>query len=331
MNRITYPVLMFFIVFTLSGCISFPNTTSATDSLAPLTIDAAPEQIIAWPIIPVVKANPAEFVNLKELFGDAEPNVRKFLQDYLADFNAFQNAAMCNQNPPRPDFYRHFPLILVTAQIHTLTPQQKQNLDNLFLMHNLCYQMNDIFFMLNKPFASNDDLQKAINATNVLHGFLAENPKLNIAAIARRAADDGDPLGSEWHQLFDGMKSLSPVADKWTLSTPDSKPAPCKYGMPLSAAVQNARKDQIFTLAIQTEIPHDGKTPIRLIAQGLPQGFNATLDGNPLTIEVGKSSARILITPEQATGKPQTLAITWKCSLRESQLIFRQPWFVMKK
>ena len=124
------------------------------------------------------------------------------------------------------------------------------------------------------------------------------------------------------------MKPLSPVADEWTLSTQDSKPVPCKYGMPFPSL--KSQNDQAVTLSIKTEIPHDGKTSVRLIAQGFPKGFNATLDGNPLKIEAGTSSARIIITPEQATGKEQTLAISWKCTPHESQLIFRQPWFVMK-
>lgn len=319
---------MTFVIFTLNGCISLQKTASTSGSLAPLTADTTPEQLIAWPIIPVVKANTAESASLKEQFGDAEPAVRKFLQDYLDDFNSYKKTAMHNPTTPRPDFGRHFPHILITAQIRTLTPQQKQNLDNLFLMHNLCCQMNDIFFTLTKPFASNDELLKAIDATNILHNFLAENPKLNVAAIARHEADDGDPLGNEWRRLFNGMKPLSPVADEWTLSTQDSKPVPCKYGMPFPNL--KAHNDQIVTLSIKTEIPHDGKTSIRLIAQGLPKGFNATLDGNPLKIEAGTVSARIFITPEQATGETQTLAISWKNTLHISQLIFRQPWFVMK-
>ena len=333
MKRIIYSLLTFFIIFALFGCISIQKMDSAPDgALVPLTADASPEQIIAWPIIPVAKPNPSVPINLKEQFGDAEPAVRKFLHDYLDDFNNYRKETMRTPSPTRPDFYRHFPLVVITAQIRTLTQQQKKNLDNLFLMHNLCCRMDDIFFMLAKPFASTDELLKAIDATAAFHNFLAKNPNLNLPAIVKRETDDGDPLGKEWHRLFDGMKPLSPVIDEWTLSMQGSKPVPCKYGMPFPTGTRplKAQKDQIVTLAIQTEIPHDGKTSVRLIAQGLPKGFNATLDGNQLTIEAGKSSTRIIITPEQATGKTQTLSISWKCSMHESQLIFRQPWFVMK-
>ncbi|MBR6057721.1 MAG: hypothetical protein IKP58_06085 [Victivallales bacterium] len=328
MKRITFSFLAIFVIFALNGCISFQNTDSASSSLAPLTANATPEQIIAWPIIPVVKLNPTESINLKELFGDAEPAVSKFLHDYLDDFDNYQKAARRSPNPPRPDFYRHFPLIVITAQLRTLTPQQRKNLDNLFLMHNLCCRMNDVFFMFTKPFDSTDELLKAVDAASVLHKFIAENANLNLPAIAKREDDDGDPLGREWHCLFDGMKPLSPIADEWTISAQDSKSVPCKYGMPFPNL--QVQSDQIVTLSIKTEIPHDGRTSIRLIAQGLPKGFYATLDGNPLKIEAGTASARIIIMPEQATGKTQTLAISWKSTLYKSQLIFRQPWFVMK-
>ena len=89
-------------------------------------------------------------------------------------------------------------------------------------------------------------------------------------------------------------------------------------------------EDKLMTLSVQMEIPHDGKTPIYLVGHGLPKGFTMKLDGVPLTPDAGTVSARITIPPQMITGKPQTLAISWKSNLHENKRIFRQFWFVMK-
>ena len=91
-----------------------------------------------------------------------------------------------------------------------------------------------------------------------------------------------------------------------------------------------ATEGDLLTLSILTKVPHDRKTPVHLVAQGLPEGFTVKLDDVALTIEAGKTSARITIPPQIITGEPQTLAISWKCNLHENARIFRQLWFVMK-
>ena len=78
---------------------------------------------------------------------------------------------------------------------------------------------------------------------------------------------------------------------------------------------------------------YEGHIPCELCFQALddlPEGFTVKLDDVALTIEAGKTSARITIPPQIITGEPQTLAISWKCNLHENARIFRQLWFVMK-
>ncbi|MBR5080432.1 MAG: hypothetical protein IKX30_16965 [Victivallales bacterium] len=327
------------IIFTLSavcilcGCITSRQPRPEAATLAPLKTDMAAEQVIAWPVIPVVRLQNGQTDDLHEQFGDAEPAVRVFLQACMVDYDAYQNALKHDKKADKPDFARHFPNLLKNASIQTLSPLHKKNLDELMLMHNLCCQMNDIFFLLAEPRKTTDDLQKAIKAATSLQNLLASSPKLTIPSVMQRAADDGDVLGTEWLKLFDGMMPLSPVADEWTIATEKmEKPLPCRYGrlFPTDSAASKPTEDDLLTLSIQTKVPHDGKTPVHLVAQGLPEGFTVKLDDVALTIEAGKTSARITIPPQIITGEPQTLAISWKCNLHENARICRQLWFVMK-
>lgn len=293
----------------------------------------AAEQVIAWPVIPVVRLQEGQPDDLLEQFGDAEPAVRVFLQACMTDYDAYQNALKHNAKMDKPDFARHFPNLLKNASIATLSPLHKKNLDELMLMHNLCCKMNDIFFLLTEPLKSTDDLQNAIKAATGLQNLLASSPKMTIPSVMQRATDDGDVLGTEWLKLFDGMTPLSPMADEWTIATEKTeKPLPCRYGrlFPTDSATMKATEGDLLTLSILTKVPHDRKTPVHLVAQGLPEGFTVKLDDVALTIEAGKTSARITIPPQIITGEPQTLAISWKCNLHENARIFRQLWFVMK-
>ncbi len=303
--------------------------------LAPLKPNMTSEQIVAWPVIPVVRLQDGQSDDLHEQFGDAELAVRTFLHACMKDYNAYQKALRHDAKVNKPDFAKHFPNLIKNASIATLSPLHKKNLDELMLMHNLCCQMNDIFFMLAEPHKSTDDLQNAIKATISLHNLLATSPKMTIPPVMQRAADDGDVLGTEWLKLFDGMTPLSPVADEWTITTEKTeKPLPCRYGrsfpMDSTALKPTETESDLLTLSIQTKIPHDGKTPVHLVAQGLPEGFTVKLDDVALSVETGKASARITIPPQIITGEPQTLAISWKCNLHETTRIFRQLWFVMK-
>lgn len=320
-----------FAVFLLNGCVSGRPPSNAKD-FAPLSPDATPEQLIAWPLIPVVMQTDGQKIDLEEQFGYATPAVRAFLKANLDDFTRFRHESRRSSDAARPDLRRHLPDILAAATIQTLTPSHKKNLDRLFLMHNLCCQMNDVFFLLAAPHETTDALQKAIKAATDLQQFMASSPKFTIPAVTARLADDGDPLGTEWIRLFDGMTPLSAIPDEWTIASPQGVALPCKYGrsFPTGNDGLKAQKDDTLTLSIQTTLPHDGKTTVFLIAQGIPPGFEITLDEKPLTIEIRKSSARITIPAEQITGKPQSLAISWKCNLHEAKCIFRQPWFVMK-
>ena len=295
--------------------------------------DMASEQVIAWPVIPVIRLQDGHQDDLHERFGDAEPAVRTFLQACMADYDAYQNAFKHDEKVDKPDFTKHFPNLIRNASIPTLSPSHKKNLDELMLMHNLCCQMNDIFFLLAEPCKTTDALQNAIKAATGLQNLLASSPKLTIPPIMQRAADDGDVLGVEWLKLFDKTTPLSPVPDEWTISTEKTdKPLPCRYGRFFStdSATLKPTKGDLLTLSVQTKIPHDGKTPIHLVAQGLPEGFTVKLDDVVLNVEAGKTSARIIIPPQIITGEPQTLAISWKCNLHENTRIFRQLWFVMK-
>jgi len=327
------------IIFTLSavcilcGCISSRQSRPEAATLAPLKPDTAAEQVIAWPVIPVVRLQDGQPDNLHEQFGDAEPAVRFFLQACMTDYEAYQNALKHDAKADKPDFAKHFPNLLKNASISTLSPLHKKNLDELMLMHNLCCQMNDIFFLLAEPRKTTDDLQKAIKAATSLQKLLASSPKMTIPSVLQRAADDGDVLGVEWLKLFDGMTPLSPISDEWTIATEKTeKPLPCRYGrlFPTDPAALKATEGDLLTLSIQTKVPHDGKTPVHLVAQGIPEGFTVKLDDAVLTVEAGKTSARITIPPQIITGEPQTLAISWKCNLHEKTRIFRQLWFVMK-
>lgn len=330
MKTFTLFISSIFAIFVISGCLSTQRPSPA--SLAPLKADTPPEQIVAWPIIPVVKQQDGQPDNLLEQFGDAAPAVSLFLRNCMADFDAYQKAIKKNPKAPPPDFAKYFPALVQTTAIPTLSPQQKKNLDNLLLMHNLCNQMNSIFFMLTTPFKNTDGLQKALKTTANLHDFIAANPQMKIPHAIQRAEEDGDALGAEWLQLFDGMTPLSPIADEWTLSINGKETIPCRYGSPFPTGLDAlaATKDQTLSLNVQTAIPHDGKTPIYIILQGVPPGFKAMLDGKALTVEKRKTSARILIPPNEATGNPQSLVISWTCTLHEKACFFRQPWFVMK-
>lgn len=327
------------IIFTLSavcllcGCISSRQSRPGAATLAPLKPDTAAEQVIAWPVISVVRLQDGQQDNLHEQFGDAEPAVRVFLQACMTDYDAYQNALKHDAKADKPDFAKHFPNLLKNASLSTLSPLHKKNLDELMLMHNLCCQMNDIFFLLAEPRKTTDDLQKAIKAATSLQKLLASSPKMTIPSVLQRAAGDGDVLGVEWLKLFDGMTPLSPISDEWTIATEKTeKPLPCRYGrlFPTDPAALKATEGDLLTLSIQTKVPHDGKTPVHLVAQGIPEGFTVKLDDAVLTVEAGKTSARITIPPQIITGEPQTLAISWKCNLHEKTRIFRQLWFVMK-
>ncbi len=301
--------------------------------LAPLKPNMTSEQIVAWPVIPVVRLQDGQSDDLHEQFGDAELAVRTFLHACMKDYNAYQKALRHDAKVNKPDFAKHFPNLIKNASISTLSPLHKKNLDELMLMHNLCCQMNDIFFLLAEPHKSTDDLQNAIKATISLHNLLATSPKMTIPPVMQRAADDGDVLGVEWLKLFDGITPLSPISDEWTIATEKmEKPLPCRYGrfFPTDSAALKATQGDLLTLSIQTKVPHDGKTPVHLVAQGIPEGFTVKLDDAVLTVEAGKTSARITIPPQIITGEPQTLAISWKCNLHEKTRIFRQLWFVMK-
>lgn len=301
--------------------------------LAPLKPDMAAEQVIAWPVVPAIRLQANQTDSLREQFGDAEPAVRSYLQACMSDYDARQNALRQNAKADKPDFARHFPNLLRAAAIQTLSPLHKKNLDELMLMHNLCCQMNEIFFLLAEPRKSASDLQKAIKAAESLQNLLAASPKMTIPPVMQRAADDGDVLGAEWLKLFDVTIPLSPVPDEWTIAAENTaEPLPCRYGwlFPTDSPALKATEGDQLTMSIQTKIPHDGKTPIHLVAQGLPEGFNVKLDGVALLVDAGKTSARITIPPQIITDEPQKLAISWKCNLHENARIFRQIWFVMK-
>ena len=321
-----------FAVCLLGGCIS-SRRAGSQGALAPLKPDMPAEQAIAWPAIPVVRLHDGQADDLHERFGDAEPAVRTFLRNCLADYDACQNAFTQDTKTATPDFTRHLSGLMKTLLIPTLSPQNKKNLDELLLMHNLCCQMNDVFFLLAKPHESTDDLQKALKAATSLKNLLAASPKMNIPPIMQRATEDGDVLGTEWMALFEGVIPLSPLPDEWAAAAEETdKTIPCRYGSlyPTVSAMEKPPEDKLMTLSVQTEIPHDGKTPIFLVGHGLPKGFTMKLDGVPLTPDAGTVSARITIPPQMITGKPQKLAISWKSNLHENKRIFRQFWFVMK-
>lgn len=323
MKHIFHVISALIAVCLLGGCVSSRRTGS--NALAPLKTDTPAEQVIAWPAIPVVRLQDGQPDNLHEQFGDAEPAVRAFLQDCMADYDTTQKAFSQNAKGAMPDFTRHLPGLMKAILIPTLSPQNKKNLDELLLMHNLCCQMNDVFFLLAKPHESTTALQNAIKTATSLRNLQAVSPKMTIPPIMQRAKDDGDVLGAEWLVLLDNVTPLSPVPDEWTTVAEGSdKTIPCRYGCfyPL--------EDKPITLSVQTEIPHDGKTTVYLVGQGLPEGFTVTLDGTPLTLDAGTVSARITIPPQIINGKPQTLAITWKNNLHDNKRIFRQFWFVMK-
>lgn len=323
MKHIFYVISTLIAVCLLGGCVSSRRIESNT--LAPLKMDTPAEQAVAWPAIPVVRLQDGQTDTLHDQFGDAEPAVRAFLQACMADYDACQKALKQNTKANRPDFTRHLPSIMKALVIPTLSPQNKKNLDELLLMHNLCCQMNDVFFLLAKPHESTTALQNAIKAATNLRNLQAVSPKLTIPPIMQRAKDDGDVLGAEWLVLLDNVTPLSPVPDEWTATAEGSeKTTTCRYGSPYPT------EDKPLTLSVQTEIPHDGKTTVYLVGQGLPEGFTVTLDGAPLTLDAGTVSARITIPPQIITGKPQTLAITWKNNLHDNKRIFRQFWFVMK-
>lgn len=330
MKTFTLSISCIFALFVASGCLSIRRAPSV--SLAPLKPDTPQERLVAWPVIPVVRQQDGQPYDLHEQFGDAAPAVRLYLTNCMKDFDAYQAAVKRNPKVPPPDFARHFPAIVKTAAIPSLSPVHKKNLDNLLLMHNLCCQMNNIFFLLATPFKNTNDLRQAMKAVGEFHDFIAASPQMTIPAAIQRAEDDGDVFGTEWLRLFDGMTPLSPIADNWTIAEEEKKPIPCRYGSPFPTGQDAlaATKGQILTLTIQTTVPHDGKTPVCLIVQGVPPGFKATLDGKALAVEQRKSSARILIPPNEATGEPQTLAISWTCTRHETACFFRQPWFVMK-
>ena len=182
-----------FAVCLLGGCIS-SRRAGSQGALAPLKPDMPAEQAIAWPAIPVVRLHDGQTDDLHERFGDAEPAVRTFLRNCLADYDACQNAFTQDTKTATPDFTRHLSGLMKTLLIPTLSPQNKKNLDELLLMHNLCCQMNDVFFLLAKPHESTDDLQKALKAATSLKNLLAASPKMNIPPIMQRATDDGDVL-----------------------------------------------------------------------------------------------------------------------------------------
>lgn len=333
MKHIPHILVTLSAVCILCGCISSRQSRPEAATLAPLKPDTASKQVIAWPVIPAVRLQDGQTNDLHEQFGDAEPAVRTFLQACMTDYDAYQNALNHDVKADKPDFAKHFPNLIKNASISTLSPLHKKNLDELMLMHNLCCQMNDIFFLLAEPCKTTDDLQKAIKAATSLQKLLASSPKMTIPPVMQRAADDGDVLGVEWLKLFDGMTPLSPISDEWTIATEKTEaPLPCRYGRPFptaSAALKPTEGD-LLTLSIQTKVPHDGKTPVHLVAQGLPEDFTVKLDNVALTVEAGKTSARITIPPQIITGEPQTLAISWKSNLHVNKRIFRQLWFVMK-
>ncbi len=324
MKRIPRIIPTLFAVCLLGGCIS-SRQAGSNATLAPLKPDMLPEQAVAWPAIPVVRLQDGQTDILREQFGDAEPAVRIFLRNCMADYDACQDVLKQNTQTDRPDFTRHLSGLMKTMLIPTLSPQNKKNLDELLLMHNLCCQMNDVFFLLAKPHESTDALQKALQAVASLKNLLDASPRMKIPPIMQRATMDGDVLGIEWTTLFDGVTPLSPVPDEWTAATEGTeKTTPCFYGRFYPT------ENKPLTLSVQTKIPHDGKTPVYLVGQGLPEGFTATLDGAPLTLDAGRVSARVTIPPQIITGKPQTLAISWKSNLHDNKHIFRQFWFVMK-
>ena len=323
MKHILHVISTLTAVCLLGGCVSSRRTGS--NVLAPLKIDTPAEQAVAWPAIPVVRLPDGQPDTLHDQFGDAEPAVRTFLLDCMADYDACKNALSQNVKADRPDFTRHLPSLMKALLIPTLSPQNKKNLDELLLMHNLCCQMNNVFFLLAKPHESTTALQNAIKAATNLRNLQAVTPKMAIPPIMQRAKDDGDVLGAEWLVLLDNVTPLSPVPDEWTVAVEGSeKTTPCHYGRLYPS------EDKPLTLSVKTEIPHDGKTAVYLVGQGLPEGFTVTLDGAPLTLDAGTVSARITIPPQIITGKTQTLAITWKNNLHDNKRIFRQFWFVMK-
>ncbi|MBO4526316.1 MAG: hypothetical protein J5743_01730 [Victivallales bacterium] len=332
MKHISRIIPTLFAIYLLGGCISSRQARSNA-VLAPLKPDMSPEQVIVWPAIPVVRLQDGQQDTLHEQFGDAEPAVRSFLRSCMTDHDACQNALRQNTQPAKPDFFRHLSGLMKAILIPTLSLQNKKNLDELMLMHNLCCQMNDVFFLLAKPYESTEALQKALKAATALKNLLDASPIMNIPPIMRRAAIDGDVLGTEWTALFDGVTPLSPVPDEWMLAAEETeKTTSCCYGhlYPSVPAATVQPEDKPITLSVQTKIPHDGKTPVYLVGQGLPEGFAIKLDGVPLALDAGTVSARITIPPQIITGKPQTLAISWKSNLHDNKRIFRQFWFVMK-
>ncbi len=307
-----------------NGCIS-SRQGGSNAVLAPLKPNTPAKHVVAWPAIPVVRLSDGQPDTLRDQFADAEPAVRAFLQDCMSDYDACQKALSQNAKTDRPDFTRHLSKLMKATLIPTLSPQNKKNLDELLLMHNLCCQMNNVFFLLAKPHESTTALQNAIKAATSLRNFQATNPQMVIPPIMQQAKDAGDVLGAEWLVLFENVTPLSPVPDEWTVAVEETeKTIPCRYGRLYPS------EDKPMTLSVQTEIPHDGKTTVYLVGQGLPEGFTFTLDGAPLTLDAGTVSARIAIPPQIITGKPQTLAITWKNNLHDNKRIFRQFWFVMK-
>jgi hypothetical protein len=333
MKHIPHVILILSAVCILCGCIATRRLQHKSAMLAPLKLDMPSGQVIAWPVVPIVHLQDNQPENLREQFGDAEPAVRSYLQGCMADYDAYQNAIRQNTQTDKPDFDKYFPNLIKTASIQTLSPLHKKNLDELLLMHSLCSQMNDVFFLLVEPHKTAKDLQNAIKAAQDLQSLLAASPKMTIPSIMQRAMEDGDVLGTEWLKLVDGTTPLSPVPDEWAITAENTaNPIPCRYGRLYptdSPALKPTEGDQL-TLSVQTKVPHDGKTPIHLVAQGLPAGFNIKLDGVTLLVENGKTSARITIPPQIITGEPQTLAISWKCNLHENTRFFRQIWFVMK-
>ena len=327
----------FFAVCLLGGCISSTRPMPAV--LAPLKPDTALQEITAWPVVPVVRLPNGEPYDLHGTFGDAAPVVRAYLHDCMADYEACQKSLMQDKKHTDPNrFEAQFHLLhaklMKTVLTPALTPMNKASLDGLMLMHNVCDIVNSRFFRLAKPHASIKELQDAVDDANSLQEQLKSLPGMNVPAIMQRAMDDGDVLGAEWSKCFDGTTPLSSVPDEWTIAVEGTEqPVPCPYGylFPTGPEALNPTKGKLLTLSVQTTVPHDGKTPVYLIGQGLPAGSTVTLDGVPLAIDAGVSSVRLTIPPQIATDEPQTLAISWHCNLHEHKRIFRQLWFVMKR
>ena len=255
MKHISRIIPTLFAICLLGGCISSRQARSNA-VLAPLKPDMSPEQVIVWPAIPVVRLQDGQQDTLHAQFGDAEPAVRSFLQSCMTDHDAFQNALTQNTQPAKPDFSRHLSGLMKAILIPTLSPQNKKNLDELMLMHNLCCQMNDVFFLLAKPHESTEALQKALKAATALKNLLDASSIMNIPPVMQRATIDGDVLGTEWTALFNGMTPLSPVPDEWMFAAEGTeKTTPCLYGhlYPSIPAATVQSEGKPMTLSVQTD------------------------------------------------------------------------------